>query len=83
MGAAAELCGRDAVQLPPPGTARLDLPALATRLRGVGQVLVNDYLVRFRASDAELVVFEDGRTIVKGTRDPARARSLHAKYVGS
>jgi adenylyltransferase/sulfurtransferase len=39
--------------------------------------------VRFKAPDAELVVFEDGRAIVKGVSEPARARSIYAKYVGS
>jgi hypothetical protein len=61
----------------------VDLPALAARLRGAGEVLANDYLVRFRGSDAELVVFSDGRAIVKGVKDAARARGLYAKYVGS
>ncbi|HSD27867.1 MAG TPA: hypothetical protein VLL75_11235 [Vicinamibacteria bacterium] len=39
-------------------------------------------LVRFRTPDAELVVFADGRAIVKGTADPARARTVLARYVG-
>jgi molybdopterin/thiamine biosynthesis adenylyltransferase len=79
----AVLCGREAVQLRPLGGGRVDLPALAARLRAAGEVLANDYLVRFRGSDAELVVFSDGRAIVKGVKDAARARGLYAKYVGS
>ena len=39
--------------------------------------------MRFAAPEAELVVFRDGRAIVKGVRDTAQARSLYAKYVGS
>jgi hypothetical protein len=30
-----------------------------------------------------MTVFADGRAIVKGTRDPAVARSLYARYIGS
>ena len=30
-----------------------------------------------------LTVFADGRAIVKGTQDPAVARSLYARYVGA
>ena len=30
----------------------------------------------------ELTVFPDGRGIVKGTQDPAVARSLYARYIG-
>jgi adenylyltransferase/sulfurtransferase len=80
---AAVLCGRDAVQiLSPPGTS-LDLPALAARLSGLGRViLANDYLLRFSGSDGELVVFSDGRTLVKGVSDISAARVLYSKYVG-
>ena len=31
----------------------------------------------------EITVFSDGRAIIKGTRDPAVARSLYARYIGS
>jgi molybdopterin/thiamine biosynthesis adenylyltransferase len=81
--AAATLCGRDAVQIRPDTRTKLDLPALAERLARTGEVRSNEYLVRFTAPEAELVVFEDGRAIVKGVAEPARARSLYAKYVGS
>jgi adenylyltransferase/sulfurtransferase len=81
--AAATLCGRDAVQVRPQTRTKLDLPALAERLSRLGAVRANEYLVRFTAPEAELVVFEDGRAIVKGVAEPARARSLYAQYVGS
>jgi molybdopterin/thiamine biosynthesis adenylyltransferase len=77
----AVLCGRDAVQVGGDGVA-VDVPALARRLRAAGEVVANAHLVRFRAPDAEIVVFADGRAIVKGTADPARARAVLARYVG-
>jgi adenylyltransferase/sulfurtransferase len=61
----------------------VDLAALAERLRAAGAVSRNEYLVRFQGQDAELVVFADGRAIVKGIHDPAVARTLYAKYVGA
>jgi len=79
----AVLCGRDAVQIPAADGARLDLAALATRLAAVGEVKVNEYLVRFAAEGTELVVFADGRAIVKGVADAAQARSVYARYVGT
>jgi len=82
-GTSTVLCGRDAVQVRPSRGARIDLPALAGRLEGVGEVTANEYLVRFSIGDAQMVVFGDGRAIVKGVKDPARARTLYAKYVGS
>jgi adenylyltransferase/sulfurtransferase len=79
----AVLCGRDAVQVRPPRGTRVDLPALAGRLSASGDVAANEHLVRFRVPGTELVVFGDGRAIVKGVKDAAQARSLYARYVGS
>ena len=30
-----------------------------------------------------MTVFPDGRAIVKGTQDPAVARSLYSRYIGA
>jgi adenylyltransferase/sulfurtransferase len=79
----AVLCGRDAVQLRAQGGVRVDLPALAARLRGVAAVRSNEYLVRFTADGKELVVFADGRAIIKGVADISQARALYARYVGA
>jgi molybdopterin/thiamine biosynthesis adenylyltransferase len=76
-------CGRDAVQLRPPAAMRVDLAALAARLEPVGRVTANEHLVKFASSEAEIVVFADGRAIVKGAKDAAQARSLYARYVGA
>lgn len=77
------LCGRDAVQIRPRKLARLDLDALKQRLAQFGAVRGNAFLVQGEIDPYEITVFEDGRTIVKGTQDPAVARSLYARYVGS
>jgi adenylyltransferase/sulfurtransferase len=77
------MCGRDSVQIHERSRA-LDLPALALRLRSVVQdVRQNDFLIRFRVAPYEMTVFADGRAILKGTTDPAVARSLYARYLGS
>jgi molybdopterin-synthase adenylyltransferase len=80
---ATSLCGRNAVQVTPALAATLDLHALAERLRAVGQVEVNAWLLRLRVGEHELTVFADGRAIIKGTSDETVARTLHAKYVGA
>jgi adenylyltransferase/sulfurtransferase len=77
------LCGRDAVQVSPRGAAALDLGALAARLSAAGEVKSNEHLVRLRAGGYELTVFRDARAIVRGTDDPATARSVYARYVGT
>ncbi len=79
----AVLCGRNAVQISPPQQTRINLSKLSEKLRALGEVKVNEYLLRFRAGDYELTVFEDARSIVRGTDDVPTARSLYAKYVGT
>jgi adenylyltransferase/sulfurtransferase len=77
------LCGRDSVQIHERGR-QLDLPELGRRLTpAVAEVRHNDFLLRFRIPPYEMTVFADGRAIIKGTRDPAVARSLYARYIGA
>ena len=49
----------------------------------MGEVRRNDYLVRFRADDAEFVVFKDGRALIKGGRQrsasPVDLREVHRR----
>lgn len=80
---ASVLCGRDAVQVSPRRAAQVDLPALAERLRAAGEVQINPYLLRLRAGEYELTVFQDARAIIRGTDDVPTARSLYAKYIGN
>ena len=80
---AAVLCGRDAVQISPAESTQVDFESLAERLRATGEVKFNDYLLRFRTGDFELTVFQDARSIVRGTSEIKVARSLYAKYIGN
>jgi len=77
------LCGRDAVQVMP-AREGVDLGALSSRLAAAAAVSGNPWIVRAAVEPGiELAVFADGRTIVSGTRDEARARAIVARYVGS
>ncbi len=77
------LCGRDSVQIHERARA-LDLDVLGVRLRPlVDNLRQNDFLLRFRIAPFEMTVFADGRAILKGTQDPAVARSLYARYIGA
>jgi len=76
------LCGRDAVQISPRRRVVPSFPRLADRLRAVGEVHYNDFLLRFRADRYELTIFPDGRTVVKGTGDKAEAKTVYARYIG-
>lgn len=80
---AAVLCGRDAVQISPSQPTRLNFSLLAERLRRAGEVKFNEYLLRFKTGQFELTVFQDARSIIRGTNDIPVARSLYAKYIGT
>ena len=77
------LCGRNAVQVAVRRPEPLDFGELAARLNGIGEVRYNAYMLRFTAEKHEFTVFPDGRAIIKGTHDIAKARTLYAQYVGS
>jgi molybdopterin-synthase adenylyltransferase len=77
------MCGRDSVQIHERNRS-LDLATLKSRLSpAVSDVRHNEFLLRFRIPPYEMTVFSDGRAILKGTKDPAIARTLYARYIGS
>ena len=77
------MCGRNSVQIHEHGRT-LDLLALSNRLApSAADIRHNDFLLQFRLPPYELTVFSDGRAIVKGTQDPAVARSLYARFIGA
>ena len=81
-GDAKILCGRQSVQLPANGQA-IALSGLAERWQALGEVQRSRFFMRLTLEDGiSLTVFRDGRTVVDGTNDVGRARSLHARYIG-
>lgn len=80
---ATTLCGRNAVQIARSGTRAIDFAALAQRLQSTGDVMFNDFLLRFRVDGYDITVFRDARSIIRGTADPAVARGLYARYIGT
>lgn len=82
---AVALCGRNAVQVPPPPGGGVDLTVLGDRVArsGAANVTRTDLLLRFEAGDLRLTVFRDGRTLVEGSDDPELARSVVDRWVGA
>jgi len=77
------LCGRNAVQIATRRFDQLNFPEMASRLASVGEVRHNAFMLRFAAEGHEFTVFPDGRAIIKGTNDIAKARTLYAQFVGN
>lgn len=80
---AVELCGRNAVQLSFPDRQAISLDDLANRLKKLGRVESNAFLLRFFVQEYVMTVFPDGRAIISGTEDVAVARKLYAQYLGN
>jgi adenylyltransferase/sulfurtransferase len=83
MSQTAVLCGRNAVQLRTLTDGGVSLEALESKLKPLGGVMRNKFLLRATIDGYSLTVFPDGRAIVAGTDDVSVARSVYAKYVGS
>ena len=79
---AVSLCGRNAVQIVPARPLKGDLDHLRKKLSKLGTTEMIDGLLRFKSKAAEITVFPDGRTIVGGTTDLAKAKTIYSKYVG-
>jgi molybdopterin/thiamine biosynthesis adenylyltransferase len=80
---AASLCGRNSVQITPAADGTVPLERLAQDLARAGTVSFNGFLLQFGADGLELVLFPDGRALIKGTNNPEVARGFYAKYVGN
>ncbi|MEC0107740.1 MoeB/ThiF family adenylyltransferase [Paenibacillus taichungensis] len=78
------LCGRDTVQIRPSRRMNLDLQHTADRLGKLdeGNVEANPFLVSFTTGAHRMVIFQDGRVLVHGTKDTAEARTLVHRYFG-
>lgn len=79
------LCGQNAVQVLNTETKaeKLSFEELEARLKVVGVVTYNEFMLHFTVDGQEMVIFPDGRAIVKNTTDESLARGLYAKYIGT
>jgi molybdopterin/thiamine biosynthesis adenylyltransferase len=77
------LCGQNSVQVSNIGTGKLSFESMAQRLKALGKVNYNDFMLTFSDGSQEMVVFPDGRAIVKNTNDESLARGFYSKYIGA
>jgi adenylyltransferase/sulfurtransferase len=80
---ATSLCGQNAVQVLNPKVKEVSFEELAVRLKAVGKVSYNEFMLNFAVDSKEIVIFPDGRAIVKNTADESLARGLYSKYIGN
>ncbi|HEC62866.1 MAG TPA: thiazole biosynthesis adenylyltransferase ThiF [Candidatus Acetothermia bacterium] len=74
------LCG-DVIQIRPVLPGGLDLEELKARLSHLGEVKLGRGVVVAKLEGVSFTVFPDGRALVKGVQDPARAQALYDRYI--
>jgi adenylyltransferase/sulfurtransferase len=79
------ICGKDAIQVNPRVRQRLDLHRIQASLSLHGEFSNLGVLVKGTLKDEPytLSVFHDGRAIIEGVTEPALARTIYDRYIGS
>ena len=76
------LCGQSrAIQIVNTRAGKINLDTLAAQLPKNARVTHNEYMLNFNIEDHEIIVFPDGRAVIKGTIDESVARKLYGKYI--
>ncbi|UCD93217.1 MAG: ThiF family adenylyltransferase [Methanobacteriota archaeon] len=76
------LCGRDVCSVTPPTGSRVSFEDLEERLKKVGETKSGMATLSVNVDDYEIVLFKDGRALIKGTSDESKAKSLYSRYIG-
>ncbi|HEY41197.1 MAG TPA: thiazole biosynthesis adenylyltransferase ThiF [Dehalococcoidia bacterium] len=77
------LYGQNTIQVLSTSGGEITLSELAKQLARTKEVIYNEFMLRFMADDErEMVVFPDGRALVRNTTDEALAKALYDRYVG-
>ncbi|WP_374718128.1 thiazole biosynthesis adenylyltransferase ThiF [Neobacillus sp.] len=77
------LCGRDTVQIRPSNLGKISLERLATQLLSLGyKVKGNPYLLSVEMGSERMVIFQDGRALIHGTKDLIHAKTIYQRILG-
>ena len=79
---ALKLCGRNSVQIQSEKGHGLDWENLTTRWPSGASVQMGSDFARVTVPDYELMLFKNGRVLVKGTEDVTMAKSVYARWIG-
>jgi adenylyltransferase/sulfurtransferase len=58
------------------------LEELEERLSKVGRTKTGRATLSVSVDDYEIILFKDGRALIRGTDDEAKAKSLYSQYIG-
>jgi molybdopterin-synthase adenylyltransferase len=74
------LCGRNTVQIRT--GKKIPIDRLAKRLKKVGQLRVNPYLLSIDYQSYRAVIFRDGRVLIHGTNSKEIAKKIYHQLIG-
>ncbi|WP_096270122.1 MoeB/ThiF family adenylyltransferase [Paucisalibacillus globulus] len=74
------LCGRNTVQVR--ARREVHLEELANRLKRIGIVNQNEFLLSLQYEGYRVVIFHDGRVLIHGTDSTEKARNIYYQLVG-
>lgn len=78
----ARLCGRDSVQITP--TGKFDYAEARSRISQAAKLTAeNEYLLRAEYQGLALTLYKNGRALIHGTEDEAKARVMYTQLVGT
>ncbi len=76
------LCGQSrAVQVVDTSINKISLNELSDKLSELGSVQYNKFMLHFNIDDKEIIVFPNGRAIIRNTIDESEAKELFDKYI--
>ena len=78
---ATTLCGQYSVQVFDPRMEKISLPELAKHLKASGEVSYKENMINFKVNGHKMVIFPDGRLILRNSFDEPLARELYVKYI--
>jgi sulfur carrier protein ThiS adenylyltransferase len=77
------LCGRDTVQIRPSTHGEVSLEKLAAQLSTLGYTVKgNPYLISIEMGAERMVIFQDGRALIHGTKDLTHAKAIYQRILG-
>ncbi|NRD77239.1 thiazole biosynthesis adenylyltransferase ThiF [Bacillus sp. BRMEA1] len=77
------LCGRDTVQIRPSIQGEVSLGKLASQLDQLGYTVKgNPYLLSVEMGSERMVIFQDGRALIHGTKDLSHAKAIYQRILG-
>jgi len=79
----AKICSTSSIQVTPSTQQKnVDFAALAENLEKIGTVKHNAYTLTFVDSKYEIVLFQDGRAMIKNAIDENNAKTIYNEYIG-